>query len=70
MEYKVYILARPVTLYNLKGALRAAIKKFEHPLLQNIWHEVEYRLDLCRATTRVSTVIPRLTSDPANEFFG
>jgi hypothetical protein len=60
MEYDVYLLARPVTLNNLKGAMRAAIKKFEHPLLQNIWHEVEYRLDASRATTGASTGLYRV----------
>jgi hypothetical protein len=51
MECEVYLLARPVTLKNLKGTMRAAIKKFELPLLQNIWHKVKCRLDVCRAAT-------------------
>jgi hypothetical protein len=51
MEYEVYILAKPVTLNHLKGAMRAAIKESEHPLLQNSWHEVECRLDVGRAAT-------------------
>lgn len=59
MEYEVYILARPVTLNHLKGAMRAAIKGSEHPLLQYIWHEVECRLDVGRATTGASTGLYR-----------
>jgi hypothetical protein len=30
MEYEVYLLARPVTLNYLKGAMRAAIKNFNN----------------------------------------
>jgi hypothetical protein len=51
MEFEVHLLARPVTLNHLKGAMRAAIKKFENSLLQNIWHEVAWRLDVGRAKT-------------------
>jgi hypothetical protein len=46
-----YLLARPVTLNHLKGAMRTATKNFEHSLLRNIWHKVECRLDVGKATT-------------------
>jgi hypothetical protein len=40
----------PITLNNLKDQIRTAIAKTDQLLLQNVWHEVEYRLDVCRAT--------------------
>jgi hypothetical protein len=40
----------PITLNNLKDRIRTAIAEIDQPLLQNVWHEVEYRLDVCRAT--------------------
>jgi hypothetical protein len=32
-----------------------AIVKTDQPLLQNVWHEVGYRLDVCRATNGAHT---------------
>jgi hypothetical protein len=60
MEYEVYILARSVTLNHLKCAMREAIKESEHPLLQNIWHEVECRLDVGTAATVASIGLYRV----------
>jgi hypothetical protein len=47
---EVYILPMPITLNNLKDRIRTSIAKIDQPLLQNVWHKVEYRLDVCRAT--------------------
>jgi hypothetical protein len=47
---EVYVLPMPMTLNNLKDQIRTAIAKIDQPLLQNVWHEVEYWLDVCRAT--------------------
>jgi len=33
----------------LKDRIRTVIGKFDQLLLQNVWHKVEYRLDVCRA---------------------
>jgi len=49
---EVYIPPLSVTLNNLKDRIRTAIAKIDQPLLQNVWQEVEYRLDVCRATNR------------------
>jgi hypothetical protein len=40
----------PIILINLKDRIRTAIAKIDQLLSQNIWHEVEYHLDVCGAT--------------------
>jgi hypothetical protein len=51
----VYVPPMPITLNNLKDRIRTAIAKIYQPLLQNVWHEVECRLDVCRATNGAHT---------------
>jgi hypothetical protein len=51
MKDEVYVLPMPVTLNNLNDRIRTAIAKIDKPLMQNVWHEVEYRPDVCRATS-------------------
>jgi hypothetical protein len=48
---EVYDPPVPITLNDLKARIRTAIAKIDKPLLQNVWQEVEYRLDVCRATS-------------------
>jgi hypothetical protein len=50
VKHDVYLPPMPITLKNLKDRIRTAIAKVDEPLMQNVWHEVEYRLDVCRAT--------------------
>jgi hypothetical protein len=38
-------------LEQFAGLDRNSSCKKQQPLLQNVWHEVEYRIDVCRATT-------------------
>jgi hypothetical protein len=45
----------PITLNNLKNPIQTAAAKTDQPLLQNIWHEVKYCLDVCRATNGAHT---------------
>jgi hypothetical protein len=47
---EVHVSPVPITLNNLKDRIRTAIAKTDQPLLQNVWHKVEYHLDVCRAT--------------------
>jgi hypothetical protein len=47
---EVYVPLMPITLNHLKDRTRTAITKIDQPLLQNVLHEVAYRLDVCRAT--------------------
>jgi hypothetical protein len=39
----------------VKDHLQTAIAKTDQPLSQNVWHEVEYHLDVCRATNGAHT---------------
>jgi hypothetical protein len=45
---EVFVPPVPFTLN--KNRIRTAIAKIGQPLLQNVWFEVEYCLDVCRAT--------------------
>jgi hypothetical protein len=47
---EVYVPPMLITLNNLRDQIRTAIAKIDEPLLQNVWHKVAYRLDVCRAT--------------------
>jgi hypothetical protein len=40
----------PITLNNLKDGIGTATAKSDEPLLQNVWQEYEYCLDVCRVT--------------------
>jgi len=50
VKCEVYVPPVAITLNNLKDRIRTEIAKSDQSLLQNIWHEVEYCLDVCRAT--------------------
>jgi hypothetical protein len=41
---EVYIPPVPVTMNNLKDEIQTVIAEIDQPLLQNIWHEVEFCL--------------------------
>jgi hypothetical protein len=47
---EVYDTPVPITLNDLKNRIQTAFAKTDYPLVQNVWHEAEYRLDMCRAT--------------------
>jgi hypothetical protein len=55
VEDEFYLPPMPVTLSNLKDRIRTASAWNEHPLVQNVRHEVGYRLDVCRATNGEQT---------------
>jgi hypothetical protein len=40
----------PTAPKNLKDLTQTAIANVDRPLLHSVWHEVDYRLDVCRAT--------------------
>jgi hypothetical protein len=52
---EVYIQPMPIALNNLKARMRTATAKTDRPLLQNVWHEVECRFDVCTATNGAHT---------------
>jgi hypothetical protein len=45
----VYFPPILITLNNLKDRIRTATAKLDRPLMQNVWQEVEYCRDVCRA---------------------
>jgi len=53
-----YVPPMPIALNNLKDRIRTATAKLDQPLLQNIWDEVEYILDVCRATIGAHIELP------------
>jgi hypothetical protein len=55
VEDEVYLPPKPIALNNLKDRIRIATEKTDHPLLQNAWHEIEYRLKVCRAANGAYT---------------
>jgi hypothetical protein len=52
---EVYLSPMSITLNNFKDQIQTATAIIDQPLLQNVWHEVEYRLDLSRATNGAHT---------------
>jgi hypothetical protein len=50
VKYDVYVPTVPIALSNFKDRIRKATANINQPLLQNIWREVQYRPDVCRAT--------------------
>ena len=54
----IYQGDRPTTLDELRGRIKNAAALVTPQMLQKTWREVEYRLDVCRATqVIVATVI-------------
>jgi hypothetical protein len=49
---EVYAPPVPITPKNLKDRMQTAVAKSDQPLLQNVWHEVEYRLVFARQQTQ------------------
>lgn len=46
----VYVPPLPTTLDELRARITAAIADIDRGLLQKVWQEMEYRLDICRVT--------------------
>jgi hypothetical protein len=65
---EVYVSPMPMTLNKLKDQIRTAIAKSDQPLLQNVWHKVEYCLDVCRATNRAHTELSQETKKKKKTF--
>jgi len=47
---EIYVPPMPISLNNLKDRIWTATAKTDQPLLQNVWHEIEYLIHVCRAT--------------------
>jgi hypothetical protein len=46
----VYVPPLPRTLVKLRERIDAAVMTIDRMMLQNVWNELDYRLDVCRMT--------------------
>ena len=47
---QVYVLPLPASIPELKVRIRAAIETITDDMLQTVWNELDYRVDVCRIT--------------------
>ncbi|KAG8230858.1 hypothetical protein J437_LFUL010779 [Ladona fulva] len=50
IKYLVYVPPPPTTLVELRERINVALMTIDRRMLQNVWDEVEYRVDVCRVT--------------------
>ena len=47
---QVYVPPRPASIPELKVRIRTAIETVTADMLQTVWNELDYRVDVCRIT--------------------
>ena len=47
---KVYVPPLPASIPELKVRIRTAIETITADMLQTVWNELDYRVDVCRIT--------------------
>ena len=50
MKGQVFVLPLPANIEEMKQRVTAALKTVTEDMLQRVWHELEYRLNVCRVT--------------------
>jgi len=50
MDLKVYVPSLPASIPELKVRIRIAIETITADMLQTVWNELDYRVDVCRIT--------------------
>jgi len=55
MEFKVYVPPLPASITELKVRIRTAIQAITADMLQTVWNEDDYRVDVCRITKGAQT---------------
>jgi len=50
MKDRVYVPPLPVTVDELQERITAAVKSVTPDMLQRVWSELDYRIDVCRVT--------------------
>ena len=50
MDLKVYVPPLQTSIPELKVRIRAAIETITADMLQTVWNELDYRVDVCRIT--------------------
>ena len=48
--YQVYVPPLPASFPELKVRIRTAIETITADMLQTVWNELDYRVDVCRIT--------------------
>ena len=46
----VFVLPLPASIEEMKQRITAALETVTEDMLQPVWHELEYRLNVCRVT--------------------
>ena len=47
---RVFVPQLSCDLADLKAGIIVAVKNIDAPMLTRVWHELEYRIDVCRVT--------------------
>jgi len=50
MDLEVYVPPLLASIPELKVRIRTAIETITHDMLQTVWNELDYRVDVCRIT--------------------
>ena len=50
MDREVYVPPLPIIIPELKVRIRTAIETITADMLQTVWNELNYRVDVCRIT--------------------
>jgi len=50
MDLEIYVLPPPASIPELKVRIRTAIETITADMLQTVWNELDYRVDVCRIT--------------------
>jgi len=50
MDLEVYVPPLPASVPELKVRIRTAIETITADMLQTVWNELDYRVDVCRIT--------------------
>ena len=54
MDLEVYVPPLPASIPELKVRNRTAIETITADMLQTVWNELDYRVDVCRITKGVN----------------
>ena len=54
MYLVVYVPSLPAIIPEMKVQIRTAIETITYDVLQTIWNELDYRVDVCRITNCIN----------------
>jgi len=60
MDLEVYVPPLPASIPEMKVRIRTAIETITADMLQTVWNELDYRVDVCRITKVAYTSIEHL----------